>query len=243
MSEPIHSSSWTGPPPEPTVQRPLFGYNFGLPGETRVYELGASLQPIIQDIPSELRPQKRAAAYLLFSPIVLWLSCAVAHLLSPESLWTDQSWILLILTALVIWAAVRELQSRSVRRLQLRKSLMFLIMLAMVGCAVLYAHAALDGYRQAKPSSRERTYEITVHRSKLPDYTVHQRADGSTVEGISRQPVVYSSTCAEVQRLQAPNGFMWVRVVDRSPAPAHEVLWPIRPEDCFSSKPLASLHG
>jgi hypothetical protein len=148
----------------------------------------------------------------------------------------------LIPTVLVIWAAFRELQSPSLRRPQLRRYLIFLIMMAVTVYALMYGYAALDGYRGAVPGKPERAYEITVGRIKMPDYVVHQRADGSTVEGTTWRPVPYSSTCVEVERLQAPNGFMWIRVLDRSQPPAHEVAWPIRPEDCFSSKPLAALH-
>lgn len=233
MDEPIHSSSWTGPPPEPSVRLLLAAES----------ARGTSSRLTIETIPLELRPQRRAAAYLLFSPVILWLSWAVVHLVSPEPLWADQSLTLLTPTVLVICAAFHELQSPSVRCLRLRRYLMFGIIVAVAGCAVIYGYAALKGYREAVPGVPERAYEIRVGRSKMPDYFVHQRADGTTVEGTSWGPVPYSSTCVQVERLQAPNGFVWIRVLDRSPPPTHEIPWPIRPEDCFGNKPLAALHA
>jgi hypothetical protein len=56
-------------------------------------------------------------------------------------------------------------------------------------------------------------------------------------------PLAYWPVCTEVQRLQGDYGFVWIRVVDRSPPPVHEIAWPIRREDCFSNKPLATLKG
>jgi len=55
--------------------------------------------------------------------------------------------------------------------------------------------------------------------------------------------LAYWPVCTEVQRLQGDYGFVWIRVVDRSRPPVHEIAWPIRREDCFSNKPLATLKG
>src|SRR5207249_4874051 len=119
-----------------------------------------------------------------------------------------------------------------------------LVLIQTGAAAVLYDYAAIASRRRVLPMAPERTYEIVRHRSRLPDYVVHQRVDGSTIEGENIGTAVpYGTTCAEVQRLQGEYGFAWVKVVGKSPPPEHEIAWPIRREDCFSNKPLSSLRG
>jgi len=136
---------------------------------------------------------------------------------------------------------VSQIRSKTAPNNELRRVILVSLIVAMIASSFAYGYGAFNSYREAVPSTRERTFEILVRKSRS-QYFVHQRADGGTVEGISYgPPLAYGSACALVERLNGDFGFSWVRVLDRSPPPEHEVIWPIRREDCFSDKPLATL--
>ena len=126
----------------------------------------------------------------------------------------------------------------------LRTAALGFVFLATAVFAGWYTYTVLSSHTNARPSQPERTYELNERCGRHCNYYVHQRADGTTIEGVQvGEAVPYGSTCTLVQRLEGDYGFSWIRVLDRSPPPRHEVIWPIRPADCFSDKPLATLRG
>lgn len=237
MSDPIHSSSWTGDAGEPTNAA-------GAISATSDFERRI-LRPEQQlDDSPELRQLRRTAALLVVSPLALWIAYWFAHSVIPDAFANDYSGPLALWTYLAIGVGVWQFQSGRGRALRARRAALAAGLGATLGGAVLYGYAASTSYARALPSARERTFEIyrCSGRCRFGGYFVHQRADGSTVEGeYAGRPLAYGTSCALVQRYDGEYGFSWVRVLDRSPPPEHEVIWPIRREDCFSAKPLASL--
>jgi len=103
-------------------------------------------------------------------------------------------------------------------------------------------------HANATASTPERTLEIGEYQKSVSSRRsrlvfLHQRADGRLMEGGRRKPLPYAPNCALAQRLTGQYGFAWVKVIERSPPPEHQIAWPIRREDCFSNKPIATLIG
>jgi hypothetical protein len=186
----------------------------------------------------------RLSLLLLVSPLLLIGARLFAAAATADILAADHGAWLAIWGIGVFGLAILQLKKLFKRAPAWTNFVLALVLAQTVAVAVLYDYAAITSRRSAVPGTPERTYEIVRHRNRLPDYVVHQRADGSTVEGEDIGAAVpYGTACVEVQRLQGHYGFAWVKVVGRSPPPEHEVAWPIRREDCFSDKPLATLKG
>jgi hypothetical protein len=235
MSDPIHSSNWTGG--EPT-------YSAGTSSVPSDYERILRAQRELETTPPELHRLQRRAALLLLSPLALWVSYWITHAVIRDAFGQDCSGALALSTLVAILAASLQSTSRSRNLIGLKRAALSVALGTSVGGACLYSYAAITSYAQAIPSIAERTFEIyRCHgRCRFGGYFVHQRADGTTVEGeYVGRPLAYGTTCTTVQRLRGDYGFSWVRVLERSPPPAHEIAWPIRREDCFSDKPVATL--
>jgi hypothetical protein len=204
--------------------------------------LGAQRE--LGSVPPELRRLRRFAAFLAFSPLALWTAYWIARVVIPDAFAQDYSGPMSLWTFVVIFAGSWQFTSTSRRLVGLRRATISAVLGMTVGAAFLYGYAATTSYAQAMPSVSERSFEIyRCHgRCRFGGYFVHQRANGTTVEGeYVGAPLPYGTTCTTVQRLKGDYGFSWVRVLERSPPPEHEVLWPIRRQDCFSDKPLATL--
>jgi hypothetical protein len=145
----------------------------------------------------------------------------------------------------VIGVSAWQLQSQSRRLIFARQAALAAALGATVGGACLYPYAALTSYAQAVPTLRERTFEIyrCHNRCRFGGYFVHQRANGTTVEGEYAGRRLAYGRCTTVQQLIGDYGFTWVRVIERSRSGGHEINWPIRREDCFSTKPMSSLRA
>ena len=244
MPRPISSTDWTGTAESASRQYP-FTYGVGQHSITSDHEqIFAARRPLF-DFPSETRTTRRLAVWLLFSPVLLWLSWLFAGFATPDQLVTDHSSLLLFGGLGLMVAAAWQVQLRSTAFIGLRNAVLAIALAATCVVAILYPYLAVDAHSRAIASIPERTFELVkteCHRIKRT-IVWHQRADGSNVEGRARErPLPYSHTCALVQRLDGPNGFAWVKVIERSRAPGSgQLSWPIRRDDCFSNVPLSSL--
>jgi hypothetical protein len=238
MSDPIHSSSWTGEIDRASTFKPV------TPSELANYRRILAARERWDALPPEVKRLKRLAAWLLVAPVALWIAHIVAGFAIQDGFQRDHSGLLWLWAFLAFGLAWLQLRSKSQHMIALRQLMFGAALIATVGAASLYDYAAIMSHARAKGSAAERTFEIYRCRHLgryCAPYTLHQRADGSTVEGESvGPPLQYGSTCATVQRLAGDYGFSWLRVLERSP-PQREVQWPIRREDCFSDKPIASL--
>lgn len=197
-------------------------------------------------LPREVRSVVRWAWLVIFAaPAVLAMTWWFMRASTRDALvWNNAHW-LVGAGAVSVFGAIAQLPTKSTQLLWLRKLVLAASMIGCTGLGFWYAKAGIEAHRHALVSKPERTFEYYIcNRRCRSGYYLHQRQDGSTVEGVAMGSVPpYHSRCAEVQRLDGALDFTWVRVLDRSPAPDREVDWPIRAEDCFSSKPLATLKG
>ncbi len=238
MADPIHSSSWTGDIPEPT-------YVAGQSSVTTDYQRLLRIRQAVAALPQEMIRLWRLSGLLLLSPLALVAAYWVTQSTIPAASAQDFSGPLCVWGLAAILLAASQLRSRSLKFLALREGGIAVAVLATVACAIFYVYAASMSYRGALPSATERTFEIfrchgscKYHRG----YFIHQRADGTTVEGEYAGPALPYGRCALVQRLAGEHGFTWVRVLERSQA-GEQLNWPIRREDCFGNKPVSSLRG
>ena len=206
----------------------------------------AEAQRLASIIPPEVRSVRRLAAISLLSPIVLWLAWLLVGLISEDELVRGHGGFLTMWGLSILALAAWQLQSRSTVLIGLRKALLMALMASTGTVAAAYGYIGLESRAHTTASTPERTFELHKVRSNRLFRKVivwHQRPDGSTVEGINQgRPLPYATTCAVVQRLDGPYGFSWVRVLDRSRAPARgQLSWPIRREECFSAIPLSEL--
>jgi hypothetical protein len=147
---------------------------------------------------------------------------------------------------MAVGLAFWQLSSKSRWAVGLRRAALAAAVVVTVGGAFVYGYSAITSHAQAIPSPRERAFEIyRCHgRCRFGGYFIHQRANGTTIEGENvGAPIAYGTTCTIVQRSDGDYGFSWVRVLERSRPAGHDLQWSIRREDCFSDRPLSSLTG
>lgn len=195
-------------------------------------------------IPAEVRGVMRlAAVVLVLSPVILWIAWKSLHAASRDILVQDNGQVLVACGLGAITFAASQIVLRSTRLIWLRKSILWSAMVASLVVAAGYVFVGVRARMHATASLPERTYELHYRCGRHCTYSIHQRPDGTTLEGTDNgRPVQYASTCTLAQRLDGERGFSWVRVLDRSRAPGRgQLAWPIRREECFSDIPLASL--
>jgi hypothetical protein len=196
-------------------------------------------------LPPEVRRTQRLAVWLLLSPITLAIGYWVTRFAIRDPFGQDFSALLCLWGLLAVVTGSWQLLSKSPRLIPLRQVALAAALVATAGAALLYPYVAIAAYAHATPFARERTFEIFRCHGRCRysgGYFVHQRADGTTVEGEYAGPPLPYGRCATVQRLSGDYGFSWVRVVERSQA-GGQLNWPIRREDCFGTKPVSSLKG
>ncbi len=246
MSEPFHASNWTGD----------LTYRVGASSVTSDYEMllraGEERERERRNVPPEvaraIRATVRLALVVMLSPVLLWVAWLVLRSATRDFLLQDNSYVLLASGACTIGMAALLCMSWGGRNLfWLRKAGLMATLLATVGVSIGYAYLGLSAHTHAATSAPERVFAVYNKSGKgrfERSGSRHQRADGTIIEDGSRvEPWPYAYTCELVQRLNGDYGFSWVRVVDRSQAPANEIPWPIRREDCFGEKPVSSLRG
>ena len=232
MSDPIiHSSSWTGPieTREPLSCAGINSESLGL---------GEPALPLSPGV----RQWAVLVAAVLFSPLLLLGAFYFVHAATPDELWSDRREWLIYWGIGVLALVVRELYAGKPANPGPRSAFLALVLMSTMTFAIWYSHLVFAAHADAISSPPERTFEL--HRTCGRDcgYYFHQRSDGSTVEGVrGDNPLPYGNVCTVVQRLDGDYGLTWIRVVDRSPPPSHEIAWPVRRDDCFSEKPLSSL--
>lgn len=246
MSDEIHSSSWTGPPQPPQPEWERRWLSGGAPSIEQLRVAKDQARQRLEALPPESRRAFRRSGWLaslvLLSPLLLVIAHFFAGAATSGALVADHAGWLSFWGLCLFGLGFFELRKLARSDEPAHDLLLSVALFATVIFSVLYDYAAITSRRGAVAPPPERTFEIVRHRNPYSDYLLHQRADGSTLEGeYVGAPMPYGSTCAEVQRLNGAYGFAWVKVLRRSPLPAHEVIWPIRREDCFSNKPLAPL--
>jgi hypothetical protein len=186
----------------------------------------------------------RALGAVLLSPLALVAAWLFVHAASSDQIFEDhRAWLVLWGLGLI---AVLAYEFRQLKSDHPNARALFLtaVLASTLSFAGWYSYAAVTAHANARVSPSERTFEFYHRCGRNCGYYVHQRADGTTIEGVQNDlPAPYGSTCAIAQRLDGNYGFTWTRVLERSAPPGHEVMWPIRREDCFSDKPLSALHG
>lgn len=246
MTEPIHSSDWTGPIDDATgLQRGAFTHRYGDPAVSTDYQRLLRVRQTAAAIPVEVRGVIRLGALLFFlSPVILLTAWFFLHSAVRDAFLNDNRAGLVTWGVIVMALALTQLIARSVRAILIRKAFLTLLLVSTVAFSVAYVRLGLESHARASASIPERTYELLKGCGRHCSHYVHQRADGSTVEGVwIGAPVPYGTVCARVQRLDGDYGFSWLRVLERSSGSGSEILWPIRRGDCFGNKPVSSLHG
>ena len=243
MSDEIHSSSWTGPPPppEPEWKRRLLFHGVPTIEELRVMKREA--RDRYAALPPQVQRVRRLAGWLLLSPAVLLVGYWVANAVIPDQAAHNLFGAVTLWGLLAFFTAFWQLKSESRSLVLLRQVVIGALLIAMIVGGPLYAYGAIASHAQARPLRRERTFEIyRCGRScHFGGYFLHQRLDGETIEGEYAGPPVPYGSCATVQVLVGNYGFSWVRVLERMESRGHDLSWPVRREDCFSAKPLSSL--
>lgn len=243
MSDPIHSSSWTGPLDERTSARGAFTYG---PGETAVtsdYARILRAQRQAPVFPPGLVRVFRLGGLLVLSPLLLLAAWLLLHSLVRDAFVEDNRAWLVAWGCSVIALGLLSFKWRSTAALFIPKLALTLALAATAAFSGAYVYLGLVSYGHATPSPPERTFELYKRCGRRCVTTVHQRVDGSTVEGVRYgPPVPYAPVCARVQRLDGNRGFRWIRVLERS-QPFGQVAWPIRREACFGTQPVSSLKG
>lgn len=179
-----------------------------------------------------------------FSLLFLWGANLFVHGAVKDAFWADNASWLIWWGGGVIIVIARELIAGVPSRPLLRSIVPALVIVATAGFSLWYAVAALSAHARASASRPERTFELTLGCGKNCIYQVHQRPDGTTIEGIDvGGPVEEAYSCTIAQRLDGDRGFSWIRVIERSPPPPSEIAWPIRRQLCFSNIPLAEVKG
>lgn len=196
-----------------------------------------------REVPPELRGVIGRAGLLLFSPVMLWLAWLALRGFVQDTIVQDNSMWLIAWGLGAIGLALSQLVSRSLFAVAVRKMLLVCAVLSTGIFSIAYVNLGIQSHSQATASAPERTYEIPRSCGRHCTYAIHQRADGTTLEGTDGgRPVQYASSCALAQRLDGSRGFSWIRVLERSRAPGRgQLAWPIRREECFSDIPLSSL--
>jgi hypothetical protein len=243
MSDEIHSSSWTGPPPppQPEWERRLLFHGVPTIEELRVAKREARER--YAALPPQVQRVRRLAGWLLLSPAVLLVGYWIANAVIPDQAAHNLFEPVILWGLLAFFTAFWQLKSESRSLVLLRQVVIGALLIAMIVGGPLYAYAAIASHAHARPLPRERTFEIyrCTHHCYLGGYFLHQRLDGETIEGEYAGPPQAYGRCATVEVLVGRYGFSWVRVLERMRPQPRELFWPVRREDCFSDKPLSSL--
>lgn len=244
----IDSSRWTGPLEDGHTARRkgIFTHRSGQHQYASDYDHLNDRQRIVALVPPEIRGVVRlGGALFILSPLVLWIAWFTMVAVSGDVILNDNRHILILWGVAAAGLGFWQLMSRSVRLIDLRKILLGIASVATLGLATAYVFAGARAHASAGASSPERTFEIRERRGghrNSRTVILHQRADGTLVEGGMRSPLKFGQTCSLVQRLHGSYGFSWIRVVEQSRPPVRGGLnWGIAPQDCFGSIPMSSL--
>jgi hypothetical protein len=238
------SSKWTGPLDEGVGRwRGAFTHRSGEPAFTNDYARFQEARRIAAQIPPAVRRVMGLATLLLLSPLMLLVAWLALAAITPDTLGQDNRHWLILWGSAVAALAATQITWPYARAIFIRKAILGLALVATAGASVAYVYLGLTSHAGATASAPERAFEWQHSCGRHCTRTLHQRADGSTLEGIHvGAPAQEARSCALTQRLDGPYGFSWVRVLDRSRTPRRgQLAWPISREECFSDEPLSSL--
>ena len=248
MDDPsINSSRWTGSPAEQVLPGSYRAPTHAIGGSMWSTEWGRTRDHGFEPPMRFTNAQKmwvRLIGVACLSPLLLLAANYFVHAAVSDAFWMDNRWWLLGWSIMMIPILAIEFLAGVPSRPLLRSIVPVATIVANLGFALWYAVTALASHADAVASKPERTFELGRSCGKYCSYTVHQRADGTTIEGeFVGEPVSSGYTCAIAQRLDGRLGFSWIRVIERSPPPPSEIPWPIRREVCFSAKPISEVKG
>ena len=237
VSDPIDSAGWTGPPESMSApgRAQVFTHGVGQHQVASDYQRLAAAQAEFERIPAEVTRARIFAAILFLSPIMLWLSHWALAAATAGLTVQDNSYVLILAGVIAVGLAVLLFKFSSLTLVRLRKAVAILGIVAILGLSGAYAYVGGKAYAGAKTSSPARAF---VAGNK--DRVNFELEDGSLLIGGGRGQPRASGNCVSVVVLTGEYGFSWVRVVEAVPRQRHQLFWPIRREDCFSDKPLAS---
>jgi hypothetical protein len=139
--------------------------------------------------------------------------------------------------------ALWQFLTKSERAPNLRKWLL----VGYAGCAVAFSVttsiAMWRSWSQAVAEPPQRAFEYAERCGKGCRRPVYQARNGRIIGTDELKPLPpYGPACVSVSEVVGSRGLRWARVVERSRRMERgQLYWPIRREDCFSDKPLASL--
>ena len=237
MTDPINSSAWTGPPESmvapgrlPTITHAVGQHHFASD-----YQRLTVAQAPFEQIPAEVTGARILAGVLFLSPIALWLTHWALAAATTGLTVHDNAHILIMASLSAVGLSVLLFKISSRTLIRARKALAVLGTAAILALSAAYLYFGAKAYAGAEISPSERAF--LVSKKDLVDFEL---ADGSLLIGRDRAPPRASGNCVSVVVLKGSHGFSWVRVVEAVPRQRHQLFWPVRREDCFSEKPLAS---
>ena len=191
----------------------------------------------------ELRVLVRASIWLTLSPLALLAAWLVLDAATPDMLVRGHRDLLFGWGLAAGALGISQFVSRSVRFVTPRLLSVGVATALTFALAATYLVAGLAAYRSASIGPPERTFEFSRSCGRHCTQWFHQRADGTTLEGVRYGPPAdYGRTCTLARSVTGDHGFVWVKILERSrEARGGQLAWPIRRVDCFSDMPLASL--
>jgi len=244
VTDPVHSEGWTGDIYERSLPHRQFTYRQGQVGLTSDYERLLVARRRAEAKPPEVYPLIFLSLGLFLTPALLFVAGIILHLSIRDAFINDNAIWLFAWGFSAIAIGIAGMRSRSTTLLFVRKVIVAACLLATILFCPFYIYLGISSHAHAVASAPERTYEFAHRCGRRCTESLHQRADGSTVEGRwVGAPFAYGYTCTLVQRLNGDHNFRWVHVIERSAPSRTNMAWPIRREDCFGTKPVSSLHG
>ena len=199
------------------------------------YQRIAAAQAEFERVPAEVTRARILAGLLFLSPVALWLSYWALGAATAGLTVQDNGHILIVAGLMAIGLSILLFRISSLTLIRVRKALAVLGIVAIVALSVAYLYFGAKAYAGAQSFPRERAF--LVGNKDLINFEL---ADGSRLIGGERGRPRASGTCVTVVVLKGEHDFSWVRIVEAVPRQRHSLFWPIRREDCFSEKPLAS---
>lgn len=188
-------------------------------------------------------PLQVTALCVLPIAAVPWAANRIVVSLIGEPLVSSQINVTGLLSLAIAAFAMWQFLTKSERAPKLRKWLL----LAYAGGAVAFSLAmsvtTWRSWSQAVAESPQRAFEHAERCGKGCWRPVYQARDGRIIGTDEIKPLPpHGPACVSVREVVGSRGLRWARVVERSRRMERGQLhWPIRSEDCFSDKPLASL--
>jgi hypothetical protein len=214
---------------------PSFTHGVGQHPFASDYQRLAAAQANAEPIPYEVTSARILAGFLFLSPIMLWLAHLALATATTGLTVQDNGHVLILAGVIAVGLAVLLFKISSLTLIRLRKVVTIVGIVAIFALSGAYLYFGGKAYAGAQSSARQRAFLVGNK-----DIVNFELADGSLLIGGDRGQPRASGNCVSLVVLNGEHGFSWVRVVEGVPRQRHQLFWPVRREDCFSDKPLAS---